>query len=543
MHPGTLFALAQVESADRERAMARWIKAMEIAALPAQSMQRVELEGVAVLLVNAGTGSHARVRAFSANCPHAGAPLEQGALYGERVVCPWHKAAFAVENGHWLEPPALEGLKIYPVRVDSDAVFIDLESGRAVPQDQKQARRESQRHIAIIGGGAAAAAAAATLLEGSFAGNVTMFAAEPQAPYDRTCLSKFVPAGEMKPGEVPAILPEALTCDPRLRIEHIEVTRFDVPTRQMTLADGQQPSFDAVLIASGSAPLRPGIPGAELGHVFTLRTLGDAGGILEALSPGDPVIILGDSFIGLETASALRKRGVKVTIVAPSGLPLQRVLGARVGGLMREWHEANGAVFHRAKATRFEGVRTVESVEFDDGRTVRAKAVIVGIGVRPATQFLSGIELGEDGDVSVDATMRAAPDVYAVGDIARFPLGSMAGTPGSAQTTRIEHWRVAQQQARIAALNMLGENVRYEGVPFFWTEHYDKRLDYLGHAGSWDDIVISGRPGDERFAILYLQLGRLQAALACGYEREMALLSERMRERLSTDEARGILGL
>ncbi|WP_165979509.1 FAD-dependent oxidoreductase [Paraburkholderia guartelaensis] len=526
--------------------MTRWIEAMQVAALPAQSMRRVELEGVPVLLVNAGTSSHPQdpqVRAFTADCPHAGAPLEQGALCEGRIVCPWHKAAFAVENGQWLEPPALEGLKTYPVRVESDAVFVDLEPERAAPQGPKQARPGPQRRIAIIGGGAAAAAAAATLLEVGFTGEVTMFAAEPQAPYDRTCLSKFVPAGEMKPGEVPAILPEALTRDPRLRIEHREVTRFDVPTRQVTLADGRQPAFDAVLIASGSVPVRPGIAGAELGRVFTLRTLADAGGILEVLSLGDPAVILGDSFIGLETASALRKRGVEVTIVAPSGLPLQRALGARVGGLMRDWHEAKGVVFRRAKAVRFVGDGNVESVELDDGRTVHAKAVIVGIGVRPATQFLSGIELDEDGGVSVDSTMRAAPDVYAVGDIARFPLDSMAGSPGSAQKARIEHWRVAQQQARIAALNLLGENVRYEGVPFFWTQHYDKRLDYLGHAGNWDDMVISGRPGDERFGILYSQQGQVQAVLACGYEREMAFLSERMRERLSTDEARTILGL
>ncbi|MCP3712526.1 NAD(P)/FAD-dependent oxidoreductase [Paraburkholderia sp. CNPSo 3274] len=419
-------------------------------------------------------------------------------------------------------------------------MFVDLEPDRAAAAKALHTRPGAQRRIAIIGGGASGAAAAATLLKGGFSGELTLFAAEPRAPYDRTCLSKFVPAGEMPPGDVPPILPQAVARDPRLRIEQVEVTRFDVPTKHMTLADGRQSAFDAVLIATGSAPLRPDIPGAELGRVFTLRTIGDAGAILETLSPGDPAVILGDSFIGLETASALRKRDVEVTIVAPSGAPLQRALGARVGALMREWHEANGVVFRRAKAVRFEGTANVESVALDDGRTIRAKAVIAGIGVRPATQFLSGIELDDDGGVSVDATMRVTPDVYAVGDVARFPLDSAAG---SSQKTRIEHWRVAQQQARIAALNMLGENPRYEGVPFFWTQHYGKRVDYLGHAESWDDLVISGRPGDERFGILYSRLGRLQAALACGYEREMALLSERMRERLSTDDARAMLGL
>jgi apoptosis-inducing factor 3 len=525
---------------DRERMMTEWIKAADVAALPAQSMRRVELEGVSVLLVNAGTSTCARIHAFAADCPHAGAPLEQGALCGDRIVCPWHKAAFAIDDGQWLEPPALEGLKTYPVRIKADAVHIQLDPNRGAAPEAIPARADAKRRIAIIGGGAAGAAAAATLLEGDVSAELTIFTAEPQAPYDRTCLSKFVPAGEMAPGEVPPILPEAVAGDPRLRIEHLGVIRFDVPTKQATLVDGRKTTFDTVLIASGSSPVRPGISGAELGRIFTLRTVHDAGSILETLSPGEPAVILGDSFIGLETAAALRKRGVDVTIVAPGALPLRRALGARVGALMREWHEANGVTFRRAKAVRFTGDKNVESVELDDGRTLQAKAVIVGIGVRPATQFVSGIPLGEDGSVAVDATMRVTQDVYAVGDVARFPLNGVASTP---KTARIEHWRVAQQQARIAALNMLGGNVRYEGVPFFWTQHYDKRLDYLGHAENWDDLVISGRPGDERFGILYSRLGRLQAALACGYEREMALLSERMRARLSIDDARAVLDL
>ena len=516
--------------------MAAWIKAMESAALPADGMRRVEIEGVPILIVH----SSGRIRAFTGDCPHAGAPFDQGALCEGRIVCPWHKAAFAIDDGRWLEPPALEGLLSYPVRVENNGVFVELEPKRLHKPHVTRANAGSARRLAIVGGGAAGAAAAATLLEGDFDGEVTMFAAESQAPYDRTCLSKFVPAGEMAPSDVPPILPEGVARDPRLRIDHTEVKRFDVPTKRVTLADGREFAFDTVLIASGSVARRPDVPGAGLGHVFTLRSVDDAAAILHALSPGEHAVILGDSFIGLETASALRKRGVEVTIAAPGGLPLQRPLGARVGALFREWHEANGVVFRHAKALRFEGSREVEAVALDDGATLPAKAVIAGIGVRPATHFVSGIPLDEDGGVTVDAAMRAGRGVYAVGDIARFPLNGTGATP---QKTRIEHWRVAQQQARIAALNMLGEDTRYDGVPFFWTEHYDKRCDYLGHVEHWDDLAISGRPGDDRFVVLYSRLGRLRAVLACGCEHEMALLSERMREPLSTDSARAILGL
>lgn len=519
--------------------MAAWIKAMDEAALPASGMRRVELGGIAVLLVNTGE----RVHAFSADCPHAGAPLDEGALCEGRIVCPWHKGVFSVENGAWLEPPALEGLTSYPVRVEGGTIFVALAPQPAPAPGAPYAHAKPARRFAVIGGGAAGAAGTATLLESDFAGEVTMFADEPQAPYDRTCLSKFVPAAEMPPDEVPPVLPESVARDTRLRIDHTEVRRFDIHTKRVTLADGNETTFDAVLIASGSVAKRPDIPGADLGNIYTLRNVEDAGAILHALAPNEQAVILGDSFIGLETASALRKRGVAVTLVAPGAQPLQRVLGERIGAMFRDWHEAHGVVFRRAKALRFTGrdtgAREVETVELDDGSSLRAKAVIVGIGVRPATQFVSGIDIGEDGGLDVDATMRVTGEVYAAGDIARFPLGDALPAP---QRTRIEHWRVAQQLGRIAALNMLGQTTRYEGVPFFWTEHYDKRVDYLGHAEYWNDLVISGRAGEDRFGVLYAQAGRLLAALACGYDREMALLSERMRAPLSIEAARDILG-
>lgn len=528
--------------------MADWTKAMDAAALPEHGMRRVELNGVPIVLVHAGE----RLRAFGGDCPHAGAHLDEGALCNGRIVCPWHKAAFDIDDGERLEPPALEGLASYPVRVEGGAVLVDLQTQqrpRAERKPQAASAAAATRRFAIVGGGAAGAAVAATLLEGDAACEVTLYAAEPEAPYDRTCLSKFVPAGEMKPGEVPPILPDAVAHDPRLRIEHAEVRHFDARTRRVELADGREASFDAVALASGSVAQRPDVPGAELGNIFTLRNVRDAGAILAALAPGEHALMLGDSFIGLETAAALRQRGVDVTIVAPGGEPLQKQLGARVGALFREWHEAHGVVFRRAKAVGFIGETEVDTVELDDGWTARAKAVIVGMGVKPATRFIGGIELDDDGGISVDAAMRACPGVYAVGDIARFPLGE--------RKLRIEHWRVAQQHARVAARNMLREQSgqtganadaataaaeAYEGVPFFWTQHYGQRVDYLGHAEDWDDPVMSGKPGDERFGVLYGRDGRLLAALACGYEREMALLSERMRDRLSIDAARETLG-
>jgi apoptosis-inducing factor 3 len=369
---------------DRESAMAQWIKAIDLAALPAQSMRRVEIDGTAILLVNRGDESD--IRAFSGDCPHAGAPLDEGALCADRIVCPWHKAAFAIDDGRWLAPPALDGLSTFPVRIDDGAVFVKLETS-GPPALPVQADQEDRRRIAVIGGGAAGAAAVATLLQSGFGGTVTMFATESQAPYDRTCLSKFVPAGEMAPEEVPSILPERTANDPRLRIEHREVRHLDVATRIVTIDERAEEPFDAVLIASGSVARRPDIPGANLERVFTLRDIGDAAAILHALESGDHAVILGESFIGLETASALRKRGVDVTVVAPNGVPLERPLGARVGKLFREWHEAHGVVFRQGKAAAFEGKQVVEAVRLENGDTLSAKAVIAGIGGIPRPDF------------------------------------------------------------------------------------------------------------------------------------------------------------
>ncbi|WP_321782315.1 FAD-dependent oxidoreductase [Paraburkholderia sp. J94] len=512
--------------------MNAWIKAAELAALPASGMTRVQVENEAVLLVRDGEC----LRAFQADCPHAGAPLEEGALCNGRIVCPWHKAVFAADSGAWIEPPALASLKTWPVKVESSSVFVDLRPGAPAAA---AVRRGSPQRFAIIGGGAAAASAVATLLDNGFDGELTVFAAEPEAPYDRTCLSKYVPSGEMKPDEVPPLLSEETARDERLRIEHTEVLRFDTALKRVTLADGRETAFDAALVATGSVARRPDMPGAELERVFTLRTLLDAKAIFEATAPGEHVVMLGDSFISLETASALRKLDVRVTVVTPSGVPLRHALGARVGSLFREWHEAHGVVFHRAKALRLDGRERVESIQLDDGATLPVHAVIAGVGVRPATQLLAGLKLDQDGGVSVDASMCAAPRVYVAGDIARFPL---ADGSGLARTARIEHWRVAQQLARVAALNMLEREVRYEGVPFFWTEHFGQRVDYLGHATQWDDLDITGSLAEGRFRAIYSRLGHVQAVLACGYEHAAAHLIERMREPITADVARAVFG-
>ena len=503
-------------------------KMTTLAALREDRGLRVEIGDEKILLVRDGDA----VRAYSALCPHAGGPLEEGAVCDGRIVCPWHKGTFRLSDGALLEPPALDGLARYPVRVDGEDVLVSPE--KIVPPSPSLP--SDPRIMLIAGAGAAGAAAASALREFGFGGRIVLVGREPGPPFDRTSLSKFVVAGQMKPGETPPLLPETFYAEQHIERVAAELHRLDVPRRQATLGDGRTLGFDAALIATGSAPRSLDIPGADLPGVHMLRTRQDAAAILADVRRGAPAVILGSSFIGLEVASCLREQEMAVSVVAPEKVPFARQFGERIGGSFRALHEANGVRFHLdARPARIEGAGRATAVVLEDGSRLPAALVVIGVGVRLATEFVTGVEHEKDGGLSVDAAMRVAEGVYAAGDIAAFPL------PKGGARVRVEHWRVAQQQARIAARNMLGGDAVYEGVPFFWTYHFGKRFEYLGHAETWDDIAIEGELDRQEFVALLLQGGMVGAVVACGRERETAILAERLRGPLSADAALRII--
>lgn len=225
----------------------------------------------------------------------------------------------------------------------------------------------------------------------------------------------------------------------QLKRKHGKVRSVDSQHRQITLADGQSIAYDACLLATGGKPVRPQLAGIDLPGVFTLRSRDDAERVLDAAEPGQPVVIVGDGFIGLEAASALQAYGARVHVVARHEIPLARQLGERIGRCLRTLHEAQGVTFHGPTEVKLiEGQGQVEAVVLANGERLQTALVVLGTGVSPATAFLHGVPLGEDKSVRVDADMRAAPGLWAAGDIATFPL---AGRP-----VRIEHWRLAQQQ-------------------------------------------------------------------------------------------------
>ena len=466
------------------------------------------------------------LRAFQGECPHAGAPLAEGALCHGRLICPWHKAAFRAEDGALCEPPALDSLKRYPLEVRGDEVWVDdqpIADPHIPPADDT-------RTFVIVGAGAAGTACAAALREKGFGGRIKMIDREPDAGYDRTVLSKFVLAGEMSPEETPPLRDEDFYKEQRIERIQGEISSLDAAAKTLHLRDGQTVNYDAAVLATGGEPNPLELPGADLPQVFLLRSKAQAEQIMNAAAPDQRAVIIGDSFIALECASALRQHGLDVTVLARHAVPFAAQFGDAVGKAIRALHEENGVKFvTEHEAQEITGSGKVEAVLLDNGLRLSADLVVAGVGVHPATEAFASLPREKDQSLRVDDGMRVAEGLWAIGDIATFPL--------SGQPQRIEHWRLAQQHARIAAANMLGGHEHYLDVPFFWTWHFGKNYEYLGHAEQWDEVEFMGEPEQPPFIGLFGKNGIVVAAVACEKERAMATLAERMKQPLSIEEA------
>ena len=504
-----------------------------------QVAQQNELQDGELKAVKAGdtdlllvrTGSH--IAAFQANCPHKGAPLVKGILNGSRLMCPWHHACFSAQTGDLLEPPSLDALAHFEVMHEGDALFVTLPGGEtpenplpelATPDDA------DTRVFVIVGAGAAGTTAAQTLREDGFRGRVVLITQDDAAPYDRTMLSKGFLAGaaDSKP------LRDSSFYD-KYGLELLEsrtVSQVDPAAQQLTFEDGDTLHqdtlhYDALLLATGSTPVPLEVPGADLGGVFYLRTLQDAEQLVAAAEQGQRAVVVGSSFIGLECAASLRKRGLAVTVVTPQVVPFEGLFGTEVGAMFRNLHEDNGVEFaSEQQVTRFLGDAQVEQVVLEDGRELPADLVVVGIGVKPTLPTIDGAELNEDGSVSVDAALRLIGEhgpVYAAGDHARYP-DAVTGQP-----IRVEHWRLAMQHGRAAAHNMAGSENPFGDVAFFWTQQYGTSFRYVGHAENWDEVVLDGDVGAQEFLAYYLENGKLRAVFGVGRDTDLCAVEECLR--------------
>lgn len=497
-----------------------------LGALAQGTPRTVEIGGTKILLIRDGDV----VRGFSATCPHAGAPLEKAAVCEGTLICPWHKAMFDLADGALLEPPALDPLRRYPVRVEGDNVFASAEPIIDAPDPVAP---EDVRTMAIVGAGAAGVAGACALREFGFAGRIVLIGEEPGAPYDRTALSKAVLQGKTAPDATPALRPEGFWSDRRIERLHDRVDRIDPSASRLSLAGGTDLAYDAVLLASGGTARRLDVPGASRPGVHRLRTREDAAAILkDALEDpsGRPrVLIVGGGFIGLEAASALRGQGLEVEVVIQHPLPLASILGEAVAARLKALHEENGVVFRLGTVEAIEGEDgsvvgggqgPVTGVRLEDGGRIAAGLVLAGIGVTPSTRFADALGLAEDGGLDTDRSMRVAGPVFAAGDIARFPFGD-----DDRNRIRVEHWRVAQQQARVAAACMLGLEAQFDQPPLFWTLQHGKRFEVQGHPDGFDRVEIDGDLAALAFVARQYRGDALVGLVGCGRDTEMAALS------------------
>ncbi len=497
-------------------------------------MKQVDAGGTKILLARVKGKYHA----VGATCPHYGAPLAEGALCGERIICPWHHASFDVKTGDLLEPPAIDALPRYEVKIDGENIIVivpdEAEDRRTPTMTPRDAQDE--RLFVILGGGAAGYIAAQTLREEGFRGRVLMVTREDRLPYDRPNLSKDYLHGHAEPEWMPLRADEFFDEHGIEVLREKEATSVDAKAKTITFKDGEKLAYDALLVATGGEPRTLPIPGSELKNVMTLRSFSDSDSIIAAAENAKRAVVIGASFIGMEAASSLKTRGLEVTVIAPELAPFEKTLGGEIGALFKKIHEENGVRFRLgAKLARFAGSDKIEAVEIESGERIDADLVVVGVGVKPATDFFEGVELSSDGGVMVDEHLRASEGLYAAGDIAHFP-SSLTGA-----RQRIEHWRTALQHGRIAACNMAGKPVAYDSVPFFWTRQFEAGLQYVGHTTSWDEIIFHGEVSTQNFLAFYVKENRVRAVAGMNRDSELAAIEGLMRDdRMPTpDKLRG----
>ncbi len=472
-----------------------------------------DVAGAQVLLVRRGD----EVFALDAHCTHYHGPLVDGLVVGNTVRCPWHHACFDLRTGEALRAPALSPLARWSVEQRDGRIFVGEKLARPKPEAPARHVSGSPDRIVIVGGGAAGFAAAERLRRERFEGGIVMLSADAAPPVDRPNLSKDYLAGNAPEDWLP-LRRESFFAKNGIELRlGARVTGIDVRSRAVALADGGTVPYDRLLLATGAEPVRLTIPGADQPHVFTLRSLADSRAIIQRAETARRAVVLGASFIGLEVAASLRARGIEVHVVAPEERPMERILGRELGEFVRALHEANGVVFHlRDTASAIDG----ETVTLSGGGSLAADLVVVGIGVRPRCEIAERAGLLVDHGVQVDAHLETSvPGIFAAGDIARWPDAR------SGERIRVEHWVVAERQGQTAALNMLGVGEEFTAVPFFWSQHYDVQINYVGHAQSWDELSVEGDIQARDCLVRFKRQGRLLAAATIFRDKE-SLLAE-----------------
>ena len=445
--------------------------------------------------------------AIGATCTHYGGPLAKGLLVDCTVHCPWHHARFDLRTGEAIAAPALNNVACYKIDKREAQFFVTSKI------DEKPVRKpkSSPASVVIVGAGAAGGAAAEMLRREGYDGPVRLIGADEFLPYDRPNLSKDYLAGTASEEWIPLRSADFYREQKIDTFTNTSVTAIDPQEKKVTLTDGRSLGYGALLLATGAEPVRLAIPGGDLPHVYYLRTLTDSRRIIDKAKSSKRAVVIGASFIGLEVAWSLRERKLEVAVVGKGSLPLEKVLGGELGTVIRETHEANGVKFHLGRKPVAIQDR---HVELDDGTKLDCDLVVVGIGVRPNTAIAKQAGIATDNGVLVDEFLKTnVPGIFAAGDIARWP-------DPRAGRIRVEHWVVAQRQGQTAARNILGADEAFNLPPFFWSNHFDLHIHYVGHGGGDDRSTVSGNVKAKDASVIFRAGENVTAVASIGRDVE-----------------------
>jgi apoptosis-inducing factor 3 len=446
--------------------------------------------------------------AVRAQCTHYRGPLAEGIVVGRTIRCPLHHACFDLSTGDALRAPALDPLPCWRAERQGNTVFVREQ----LPPPTPRTRMSQPPSVVIVGGGAAGLAAADMLRREGYDGSIAMISADTDPPVDRPNLSKDYLAGEAEDDWMP-LWPQDFYGEHRVDLVlGTQAVLIEPKTRTVLLEDGSRREYGALLIATGAEPNRLQIPGADPGDLRYLRTFADSRAIVERARSSHHVVVVGASFIGLEVAASLRTRGLSVTVVAPESRPLERIMGAELGRFIQTVHEAHGIVFHLGDTVVSMAGRRVT---LRSGTTLDADLIVVGVGVQPSVPLAEQSGLAVDHGIVVNEFLETStPGVFAAGDVARWP------DPRTGENIRVEHWVVAERQGQTAARNMLGRRERFDAVPFFWSQHFDVTIRYVGHAERWDRVQIDGSLDAHDASVKFFRNDTLLAVATVGRDRE-----------------------
>uniref|UniRef100_H3DKS8 Apoptosis inducing factor mitochondria associated 4 n=1 Tax=Tetraodon nigroviridis TaxID=99883 RepID=H3DKS8_TETNG len=472
--------------------------------------------------------SQGRYSAVGSQCSHYNAPLVKGALFGERVRCPFHGACFNVRTGDIEEYPGLDSLPSYKVKVENGMVYVTVQKhSLKLTKRVKEmcSRKPDIKHtILLIGGGPAALVCAETLRQNCYEGRIVMVTKDTLPPFDKPKLSKAL---NLDSGSV---LLRSADFYQQYGIEvwtQKEVVSVDTVDKAVELNDGSSHNYDQLLISTGCRARPLGCPGWDLQGVKLLQTHDDAKEIHASCQERN-VVVIGASFIGMEVASYLSNKAASVAVVGTSSYPFQKSLGQEIGKMcMQMFEEKNVKFYMNDGVTEIRGNNgKVKEVVLKSGTVLEADVVVAGIGVIPNTDFLSGskLEMNSKNTLVVDKFMRTnVPDIFSAGDVTSFPL-----TIRGDEVVNIGHWQMSQAQGRVAALNMLKKPTKFESVPFFWTVLLGKSIRYTGYGEGYTEIIYKGNVEERKFLAFYIKDEKVVAAASLMFDPAVARLAELM---------------